>query len=699
MTSSAAEKTGRNDPCPCGSGKKYKQCCRQDGGVAEHAVTLETFVDKAIEVALEEHQAGRLSEAEALYRKILDVMPDCADALHLLGAIAHQRGNYEDAVALFKKAIAANPIAPMHANLGLALHALRRFDEAVESYEKALALAPDFPQAHNNLGNSLQAQGKFDLAFQCYQRALSLDPHYADAHYNLGHLHQHQGRFSAAVESYTTARALNPGHAGIHNNLGNTLYFMGQLDAAAASLRHAIAIDPHCAEAFSNLGNVFQAEGNTEQACVQYRHALMLKPDSDNAHSSMIFALDLAHDADTAILQQERVRWNAAHAAPLVRLQQAHTNRVDPARRLRIGYISADLRWHSAAVVFGPMLVAFDHAQFDVFVYSNTKNEDAHTELFRQNVSAWRRIVGLSDELVTDLIRRDEIDILVDLSGFSSGNRLLVFARKPAPVQVTAWGYATSTGMQAMDAFFADAVVVPPNERALYVEDVRYLPNIVGSFYPRPYPDVNTLPALSAGYITFGSCNRLCKVSEQAFHAWAQVLLAVPNSRMILKSGELDGQDSRDRVAGYFTREGIDPARLTLLGNTSWDQHVATSNQIDIGLDPFPHAGGVTTLECMMMGVPVVTLRWPTIAGRLSASILTTLGLTDWIAETPEEYVRLALQKAGDIAALASLRQQLRGIFKQSVIGDPKAYATAVEAEYRLLWQEWCGRQSVEKLR
>jgi predicted O-linked N-acetylglucosamine transferase (SPINDLY family) len=244
--------------------------------------------------------------------------------------------------------------------------------------------------------------------------------------------------------------------------------------------------------------------------------------------------------------------------------------------------------------------------------------------------------------------------------------------------------------MRAMDVFFADPVIVPPQEKQYFTEEVRYLPCAVGAFFTEQFPYVNELPALSDGFITFGSLNRLAKVSAEAYRAWAGVLLAAPRSKLILKAGELNNAAIRERVVEHFTQAGVAADRIIMQGGTSWHEHMQAYHQIDIALDPFPQGGGVTALEGLMMGVPMITLRWPTIAGRISASIMKTLGLPDWIAETPEEYVELAIQKAGDLQSLAERRQQLRGIFTSSVIGDQVAYARAVEQEYRQLWREWC---------
>jgi len=612
-------------------------------------------IPQALREANEHHQARRLPEAEALCQQILRGEPSNPDALHLLGLIAYQVGKNEIAAGLICKAIQISPSGPMYSNLGLVFQAQGKLDLAVASYSQALSLNPDYAEVYNNLGNAFYAQGKLDAAVESYHGALALKPDYAEAHNNLGVALLAQGIFDAAVESYLQALSLKPDYA----------------------------------EAYSNLGNALKDQGWLDEAVACYRKAFTLKPDYADAHSNLIFAMDMMATVGLPELQQERNRWNEAHAAPLWR-EPVHANDPAPARRLRVGYVSGDFREHSAAKTLIGLLTRYDRAQFDVYAYSNFKGrEDQFTELFRQNATVWRNVGGLPDDALAQMIREDRIDILVDLSGHSEGNRLLVFARKPAPVQITGWGYGTSTGMRAMDVFFTDPVVVPPEDRRYFTEEVRYLASVAEPFFIEHYPDVNELPALSDGIITFGSFNRLAKVSDQAYRAWIEVLLAIPRSRLILKTTELDDAANRERVAGRFTQAGVAAERIIMLGKTSWNEHVRAYNQVDLALDPFPHGGGTMKLEGLMMGAPAITLRWPTIAGRISASIMTAVKLTDWIAETPEEYVELAVNKAGDLQSLAALRQQLRGRVT-SVIGNQEAYARSVEQEYRLLWQRWC---------
>ena len=693
------KKTGRNAPCPCGSGKKYKWCCSQPGGgqAARPRAAAGEIAD-AFQTAIAHHQDGRLPQAEVIYRQVLQMQPNHADALHLLGVIAAQTGKYEVAADLISRAINAKPSEPIYYNsMGNMLQAQDRPDEAIAYFGKALLLKADYADAHYNLGSLLKEQGKLDDAVSCFRRALLIRPDLAEAHNNLGAVLKDQGLLDEAIACCRQALLLKPDLVEAHSNLGAALKDQGRLEEAIACFHHALLIKPEFARAYNNLGTTYQPQGRLDEAAASFRKALALKPDYADAHSNLIFTLDLMMEVDSATLQAERRRWNEAHAAALSG-SSAFPNNPEPERRLRIGYVSADFRKHSAAVGFGAMLVKFDPSGFEVFAYSNSAKEDAHTRLFQQSVSYWRKILGLSDDAAADLIRQDGIDILVDLSGHTAGNRLLVFARKPAPIQITAWGYSGGTGMKAMDVYFADPVLLPQEEKQFYAEEVRYLPSAFCAYFQEPFPEVNALPALSAKGVTFGSFNRLVKASAETFKVWAQVLLAIPDSTMVLKTAELDDAGTRDRVIGRFIQAGVDPGRITLLGRTSWHDHMVAFNRIDIALDPFPQGGGVTTLEGLMMGIPVVALRGTTFAGRGSASILTVLGLTDWIAQTQERYVAIAAQKAGGLAALAGLRQQLRPRFTASLLGDTEAYVRVAEQEYRTLWRAWCERQAARAI-
>lgn len=636
-------------------------------------------------------QMGRGEEALTFMQQAALLAPGDVQVHSSLGNILNDLGRREEAVASFRRALEINAdLAEVHCNLGATLHDMGRQVEAEASYRQSLRINPDLAEAHYNLGNTLKKMERLGEAAESFRQALRIAPGNAVAHNNLGIALHDLGYLNEAETHYRQALLIRPDYADAHYNLSITLNDLFRLDEAEASCRRALQLKPDLAEAYNNLAGIMQKSGRLDDAVALYRQALQLKPDYVAAHSNLIFTLDMMADKDTPFLQQERKRWAALHADHLLQ-RQPHANIPDPGRRLRIGYVSAEFREHSASKVFGGMLTGYDRTQFEVFAYANFKgSEDRITALFKKNVTFWRNIIGLSDDAVADMIRADRIDILVDLSGHTAANRLLVFARKPAPIQISAWGYVTGTGMRAMDVLFADAVIVPPEDKHYYAEAVRYLPSFLGYFHVDPFPEVNELPALSDGIVTFGSFNRLAKVTEESYRMWAEILLAVPRSRLVLKNPGLNDAATRAGVIGHFANAGIAAERIVLLGRTAWLEHVLAYQQIDIALDPFPHGGGVTALEGLMMGVPVISLRWPTVAGRVSASIMTTMGLPDWIAETQEAYVALAIQKAGDLTALAALRGQLRNIFTSSAIGDQNAYVRAVEREYRQLWREWC---------
>ncbi len=669
-------------------------------------------------------ELGRLEEAEDCCRQVLQLTPDSAEAYFNLGNVLRSQGRLEDAEICFRQSLEKMPgNVAVHFNLGNVLKDMGRLVDAEACYRRVLDIDPNVAQVHYNLGNILLDLRRLDEAEASYRRAIQLKYDYSEAHYNLGNVLRDVGRLSDAEYSYRQAIAFKSDYAEAYSNLGVVLQQMGRLEEAEASCRKAIEIIPDYVAGLSNLGVMLQKCGRPEEAVTYFQKALSISPDYteahknlgvvsfelnrldeagnsfkramqldvDNAviHSNLIFTRDLMDDVDAVELSAERRRWNERHAVHLHQ-HRGHDNVPDPNRKLRVAYVSADFRMHSAAYAFGAMLVDFDREQFEVFAYSNSRIEDSLTAVFRQNVTHWKNVVDISDDALSNLIRDDQIDILVDLSAHSAGNRLLAFARKPAPIQITAWGYGAGTGMTAMDVFFTDAIFVPPEEKSLYAEQVRYLPCAIGAYFNIVCPEVNALPALSAGKITFGSFNRLVKMNKAVYAAWAQILHAIPDSRMIIKTPALDDAAMREKVMAYFTQDGIAAERIVLLGKTSREEHLAAYNQIDMVLDPFPHGGGVSALEGLMMGVPAITLLWPTLPGRVSASFLTLMGLTDWIAKTKQQYVELAIQKASDLQSLSELRQQLRGIYTTSVIGDQAAYVKIVEREYRQLWQEWC---------
>ena len=565
-----------------------------------------------------------------------------------------------------------------------------QFAEANRLFGLVLDAEPNHVEAHVNRGFVLNRLGETDAAVASYRKAVEARPREPKLHAILGAVLQSAGRLDEAEASYRQAIALKPTDSKTYFKLASLLQGQGRWIDVEACLRQAVAENPQDAAAHVQLSGLFQGQGRLAEAEAHCRVAMALRPDDAGAYSNLLFIHDLTATATAASVQAERKRW-AERFAPSGIDDATFVNTPDPARRLKIGYISADFRQTSAALVFGAMLTKFNPEQFTVYAYSNSRLVDEVTRRFQHSVNHWRNIQDLSDENAARMIRDDGIDILVDLSGHSSGNRMQLFARKPAPIQVTAWGYLSGTGMPAMDVIFADPIIVPEDERAFYAEDVVYLPNgVSAAYFLTKYPEVNDLPAATAGRVTFGSFNRLAKLSDEVLKLWARVVSGVPGSEMIIKAPGLESPHLRARILKHFSDAGVDLARIAFMRRSSWSEQMTAFNKIDISLDSFPHCGGVTTLEGLMMGVPVVTLSWPTIVGRLSASCMNTLGLNGWIANTQDQYVAIAIEKAKDLVQLAELRKTLRARLLNSVLGDANAYAAAVEIEYRTLWKKWC---------
>lgn len=610
-------------------------------------------------LALARLREGRLGESEALCRTILARQPDHPAALHCLGLVALKSGDFARAVERIGRASALQPtdVAAL-VNLGIALRHAGRPAEAVTAFRSALALAPARGDILYNLGNALFDQRDFAGAAGSYRQALAAGARTAEVHGNLGRALEETGAYAAAVASYERAIAIMPGFAEAHSNMGNALMSLGR-----------------CAEAIA-----------------AHRRALELKPDYAEAHTNLIFALNFDPSATIAEHQRERARWYEMHARRFAAAIAPHPNTRDPERRLRIGYVSGHFRHQAASYAFAPVIIGHDRMRFETFCYSDTVLADGLTERLRGSVGGWRDIVGLPDERVAAMIREDRIDILVDLVGHMSGHRLLAFARKPAPVQVSGWGEPTGTGLATMDHLLADPVLVPADWRPLLAERVIDLPCFLGYWTPEPLPEPGLLPALANGHVTFGSFNRLAKTSDAVLRCWAAILRAVPASRLLLKYAGGDDPVERTRMRSLFAAEGIAADRLELLGNSGREEHFAAYRKVDVALDPFPHGGGMTTLDAAWMGIPTITAPGETISSRLAASCMTALGLADFVAADREDYVTLATVKASDIDALANLRQSLRQMIATSPIGDSVAYTRAVEDAYRRVWREWCAQ-------
>ena len=687
-------------------------------------------IQQALDLAVQHHSEGRLPEAEGLYQQVLQADPNQPVALHLLGVIAHQVGKNDVAIDLITKALAIKPdFADAHNNLGNALRDLGWLNRAVASYHNALTVRPDFAEAHYNLGIAFQDLGKLDQAVASYHNALTTKPDYAEAHYNLGIAHQALGRLDDAVASYHKAVTIKPDYAEAHNNLGIAFQDLGKQEQAVASYHKALTIKPDYAEAHNNLGIAFQDLEKLDQAIASYHKALAIKPDHVAAHNNLGNALTDLGKLDEAVASYRKAltikpEFAEAHSNLILSmayfpeitseniLQEArqwearcsfqgeipkHFNTPEPDRRLRVGLVSGDLRHHSVSYFLKDILSEIDNEKLEVFAYATSSMEDDLTARLKSIVPRWRKAAGLSDKQLAEDIIADRIDILVDLSGHTAHNRLPVFSRKPAPIQVTWLGYGGTTGVTALDYILCDHQVLPATDEDQFTEKPWRLPEIWLCFSP-PAEDiaVGRPPVLASGHITFGSFNNLTKVSDRTVACWARVLKAVPDSRLLLKAKQLKDTTVQEEARARFKAHGIDRRRLTLKSRSPDNaEHFRTYQEIDIALDSFPYAGAATSIEALWMGTPVLTLKGDHFVSHMGESILHNVGLAAWIAETPEDYVEKAKAFAADLPGLSALRANLRGQLLASPVCDAVRFAKNLEDAFRGMWRQWCTKRSV----
>ena len=637
-------------------------------------------------------EQDQLDEAVAAYRRALELKPDFAEACSNLGAALAGQGQPDEAIAMFRRALQLKPdyLQALN-NLGLALRDQGQLDEAIALCRRALELRSDDPEAHNHLGIALARQAQFGEAIAAYRRALQLKPDFPEAHNNLGAALAEQGQIDAAIGSYRRALQLKPDDLEGLNNLGTALSERGDLDESIASYRRALELKPNSPETLNNLGGALKDQGKLDESIASYRRALDINPEFVGAHSNLIFTLHFHPDHDYRMISEEHQRWNRQFSDPLKKFVLPHSNDRDRDRRLRLGYVSPDFRDHPVGRHALPLFERHDREQFEILCYSAVTRSDWMTERFRALAGVWRNAVGVPDDRLAQMIREDGVDILVDLAMHTAGNRLPVFARQPAPVQVAWLAYAGSTGLPGIGYRLTDAHIDPPGSRgcgtAWSADEPVRLPDCWCCYDPLgDSPDVNALPAWSAKGVTFGSLNNFAKLNEGLLDLWARVLCAVKGSRLLMLCPE---GSARDRVRAFFARRAIETERVELVGRLPRLTYLKLYQRIDVGLDPFPCNGMTTTCDALWMGVPVLTLPGSMPVSRTGLSLVSTVGLGELAASSEEDYTRIAAELAGDLPRLAELRATLRARMLASPLMDAPRFARNVEAAYRSMWRRW----------
>ena len=659
---------------------------------------------------------------EAKYRAVLRRDPDDAAALYFLAALDYRCGRHAEALRLIARAVDLHADSADYHNLhGLVLLSLDQPDRALAAFGAALVQEPEFADARNNLGVAREALGQTEAAEAAYSLALELRPDYAEAACNLGRMplrlgrpadsaeasrralahrpdlgdarvnlavaQQRQGQDAAAEATIREALADDAGNATLHRFLGVLRRRRGDLAGAEAAMGQALALNPSLAEAHDGLAGVLLDQGRLDAAEESFRRALELRPDDAHIHSNLLLCLNY-RSADSTALFAAHCAWAERHA-PTAALPPPADPGPSP-RRLKIGYLSGDFRRHSVAYFLEPLIAHRDRGRFEIFCYATNEDPDEVTERLRAIADHWRWASGLGDKALANRIRADEIDILVELSGHTAGNRLGALRYRPGRVQVSWCGYPNTTGMTAVDYRIVDAITDPPGAEAWASEALARLP---GGFLcyrpPENAPAPAPPPAQINGFSTFGSFNNLRKVTPEVIALWSALLHRDPRTRLLLKARPLADRDTANRIHALFAECGIDAGRVDLLGPVAGvAAHLAAYAAVDIALDPFPYNGATTTCEALWMGVPVITLAGGRHAGRVGASLLTRVGLGDCIAADDADYLDTALRLAADIPALAERRAALRGNMQTSPLCDGPAFTRDMEAAFEQMWRD-----------
>jgi protein O-GlcNAc transferase len=684
-------------------------------------------VNNLLQSALEYRQAGKLEQAERIYNEVLELRPRNADAYYGLGNIMQDRGKLDEAITSYKKTIQLKPnlagayynlgsifkekgqideaiqyyqkcmrLDPTYAGtyntLGAIFQNKKKFDEAIQHFRQALLLDPNFDQPYNNLGLVFQEKGQLDDAIQYYQKALQLNPNYAKAHYNLGNAFQEKGQLDEAIACYQKVSELTPEFIEVYQRLGTALQKKGEGDRAIECYRRALSLNPDIVGPYINLGRALRDQGKYVEAEECFRKCLKIRPDCFACYSNLLFEMLYNSNYDAETVFSEHLKFAKDCAEPFISSIPAYTNKRSADRKLKIGYVSLDFRCHSVAFFFEPVLLMHNRKDFEIFCYSDVIKQDGVTERIKTQTDEWRNLVGLSDDQAADLIRKDGIDILIDLAGLTSP-RILLFARKPAPVQVSWIGYPATTGLSTMDYKIVDSYTDPDGmTEQFYTEKlIRMRKGFLCYLPERDSPDIGPLPAFSSGHITFGSFNNFTKISAMVFSLWSRILKAIPDSHLVVKTWSFSDRTARQYVLDMFLKEGVAAEQIVLLPyEPSTKGHLNMYNRMDIALDTFPYNGTTSTCEALWMGVPVITFAGNTHASRVGVSLLSNIGLPELIAGTPDEYVAIAVNLANDLKKLQSLRESLRDMMSQSPLADARRFTINLENSYRTMWENWC---------
>ena len=636
---------------------------------------------------------GDLVQAAQSLERVLQLEPRNAAALHYMGLVAYQAGQADKALALLQTSVAIDPHdGDAQSNLGTVALATGQLALAEQALRTAAALHRNHAVIQFNFGNALATVGKHAEAANALERAVALQPSHAEAHNNLGIVYRDLENIAAATKSFKTALQIKSDYAEAAYNLANAYRDACRLTKAEATIRQALALNPQYGKAYNSLGNILSESGRSDEALVAFKRASELETTSPVLASNVLCCMQYLPGVSADVLEAAHRQWATKFAAGKTQPHPVIATKV--AQPLRVGFISPDFGRHPCGFLSVRLFENLDRRRIEPTILSTRRNAREDDISLRIAAAAnWQRVADLSDEALCEEVLKARIDILVDMSGHTSGHRLGVFARKPAPLQVSWLGYVGTTGLDAIDYIIADRWHAP--KQLAFAGPEQYLrlnDGYVCFDPPKEVGDVASLPARARGYVTFGNLNNATKLNSLVIESYSRILNQVAKSRLILRFRGLDDVGVVQSLRTKFESCGVSADRVDILGYAKRVPFLQTYNDIDVALDSFPYSGGLTTCEALWMGVPVVTFPGATFAGRHATSHMSNTGLMDFVGHDQAEFERIAIAKAQDLNALRDLRQKMRERLLASPLCDGQQFASAFADGLETVWKQRAAR-------
>ncbi len=619
--------------------------------------------------------------------------PDYVEAHHNLGILYTNVRRIQQAGFHFKIALGLDPNrADLHNSYGCYLLDTGQLEEAIASFETAVELEPTFAKAYNNLGRVYQLQQKEEEAQIYFQRALEADEEMADAYCNIGAMLFNRGKYEDALLHLEEAIRLNDKLTDAYFYQGLALSKQSLTQKAIDSYKIAVKLNPKFVNAHLSMGGAYLEQCRLDKALECYRKGRDLAPLYPAAASNILMSMHYADDFDPVNTFLEHQRWGYGYQSQFTQFWHSYSNEPEYSRPLRIGYLSGDFRMHSVNFFMEGIYENHNQESYPIYCYSNVEQPDHITFKIREIATQWRNIAKMPDDKAAELIRKDRIDILVDLGGHTGGTRVHMLALRPAPIQVTYIGYPDTTGMSVVDYRITDSLSDPVGVTDnLHTEKLVRMPYSFLCYRPSELaPPVVDPPVLKNGYITFGCCNNPSKITPKVLELWAKVLQAIPSSKLHLKNQRYRDESTCNLLWERIGQHGIPKERVELeYERAGFVEHYGAYGDVDIALDPFPYNGTTTTCETLWMGVPVITLAGNAHVCRVGYSILTTVDLKQLIAHNEQEYIDIAKRLSEDIDLLTKLRRTMRHRLMASPLLNHKFFTLRLEAAYRQMWFQW----------